>query len=118
MLKTIPELLADIKPQLALITAAQASEKIANDGAVLIDVREADEFAQQSSSCAVNIPRGLLEMKVLSQYKDHQQVLLVHCATSARACLSAEQLQRLGYENVFVVTCSVNDICMATSASN
>jgi rhodanese-related sulfurtransferase len=37
----------------------------------------------------------------------------LHCATGARAIFSAEQLKRVGYLNVSVITSSLDDICNA-----
>jgi rhodanese-related sulfurtransferase len=69
---------------------------------VLIDVREADEFAAGHLQGAVHIPRGLLEFKLSAmpalQARDLNVVL--YCKTSGRAALSAVAMQSMGYLNV------------------
>lgn len=69
---------------------------------VLIDVREADEFAAGHLQGAVHISRGLLEFKLSAmpalQARDLNVVL--YCKTSGRAALSAVAMQSMGYLNV------------------
>lgn len=113
MLVTVPELVAKIKVSINTLTAVEAKNLLVKGNAILIDVREPSEFAQQSPSGAINIPRGLIEMKMLQLYPDAEQVIFVHCATGARACFAAEQLQRLGYKNVTAITCALDEVCQA-----
>ncbi|GAA0823898.1 rhodanese-like domain-containing protein [Colwellia sp. D2M02] len=113
MLTTIPELVAQIKQSINFTSASDARKVIDQGDAVLIDVREPDEFAQRSAAGAINIPRGLIEMKMLQLYPDAQQAIFVHCATGARACFATEQLQRLGYSNVVAITCPLDGVCDA-----
>lgn len=115
MLLTIQERLAAIQPQPRKITAAQAAaEKAQHDGFV-IDVREPAEHATSPAKGAINIPRGVLEMKMLELVKDPGTPVYLHCASGARAMLSAEQLSRMGYQHVSVVTCDVPTIQKAFS---
>lgn len=115
MLTTIPDLIANIKKTLRCVDASTAMEECKARNGLLIDVREPAEYQQDGVSEATNIPRGLLEMKIMELEKDASRAIYLHCATSARAALSAEQLQRIGYENVTVITCPVNDIQKAAS---
>ncbi|QBG37221.1 rhodanese-like domain-containing protein [Litorilituus sediminis] len=115
MLKTIPDIIAQLKPQLTIVPAQQAMDVIKQSNGILVDVREPSEFSQKSASGAVNIPRGLLEMQMLKMHADEDLAIFIHCATGARACLAAEQLQRVGYKNVSVITCSLDDICSASA---
>lgn len=111
MLKTIPSLIPDIQKSIQCITAQEGLLKCENEQGILIDVREPAEFAQKSAENAINIPRGILEMKALELYPDAKKPIYVHCATGIRAQLSAEQLIRLGYENVWAITCKLDDVC-------
>jgi phage shock protein E len=110
MLKTIPELLHEAKAKVRCISAnIAASELQANQG-LLVDVREPAEHMTKAATGAINIPRGLLEMKLMEIEKDPLRPIYLHCATSARAILSAEQLARVGYQNVSVITCDMDTI--------
>ncbi len=110
MLRNISEILEEVKRSVRCIGAKQAAaEQFQNQG-LIIDVRESPEHLASPAAGAINIPRGLLEMKMLEIEKDHRRPIYLHCATSARAILAAEQLQRVGYENVTVITCDVDII--------
>ncbi|MFT5757754.1 MAG: phage shock protein E [Alteromonadaceae bacterium] len=111
MLKTIPDIVKKIRKTVNTITATNAYQQCLNDKGIIIDVREPSEVSQKSAQGTVNIPRGLLEMKMLELYPDENQMIYLHCATGARATFSAEQLQRIGYENVWVITCQLDEIC-------
>jgi len=111
MLKTIPDIVNQIRQTVNTITSTNAFKQSIVKNAVIIDVREPVEFNQKSAKDTINIPRGILEMKVLELYPDENQTIYLHCATGARAILSAEQLQRVGYDNVWAITCKLDDIC-------
>ncbi len=111
MLKTIPEIIAKARETLNTITAADAAVKCKSENGIIIDVREPAEFNEKSASGAINIPRGLLEMTMLKKHPNEDLAIFIHCATGARATLSAEQLTRLGYKNVWVITSMLDDVC-------
>jgi rhodanese-related sulfurtransferase len=113
MLKTIPEVIAQARESLTLINVEEAVVLAKQKRGVVIDVREPSEYAEKSAKGAVNIPRGLLEMKMLQLYPNETQAIFLHCATGVRAIFSAEQLRRVGYLNVAVITSSLDDICNA-----
>jgi len=113
MLKTIPEVIAQARESLTLIDAEEALVLAKQKNGVIIDVREPSEYAEKSAKAAINVPRGLLEMKVLQLYPNESQAIFLHCATGARAVFSAEQLKRVGYLDVYVITSSLDDICNA-----
>ena len=110
MLKTVPELLKEVTSKLRLIDASSASQELATNNGIVVDVREPAEHLAKPANGAINIPRGLLEMKMLELEKDPTKPLYLHCATTARAALSAEQLQRIGYQNVSVISCDMDTI--------
>ena len=78
-------------------------EDIDLENMVLIDVREADEFASGTIPAAnvFTIPRGKLEFAVddkLVDLSDHQVVC--YCLKGARGLLGAKTLKDLGFTNV------------------
>ena len=113
MLKTIPEIIAQARVSLTVISAEQAVVMVKKENGVIIDVREPSEYAEKSAKGTINIPRGLVEMKMLQLYHNETQPIFLHCATGARAIFSAEQLKRVGYVNVSVISSSLDDICRA-----
>ncbi|WP_286235402.1 rhodanese-like domain-containing protein [Thalassotalea sediminis] len=118
MLKTLPELIAQARENVTCITANEAVKKCKALNGVFIDVREPAEFANQSATGAINIPRGVLEPQILEKITDAQKPIFIHCATGGRATLAAEQLLRVGYENVWAITCKFDDVFKAHQTEN
>ena len=110
MLSSIPDLLKEAGKSVRRVSMQEASAELAANQGLVIDVREPAEYESNGVPNATNIPRGLLEMKMMELEKDPARPIYLHCATSARAVLSAEQLARVGYTQVSVITCDVETI--------
>lgn len=82
--------------------AIENAEKAINDASVMIDVREADEFALGHIAGAINIPRGLLEFKLsgTESLTSRDLNIVLYCKTSGRSALAAETMQNMGYLQV------------------
>ncbi len=93
------ELLTATKSEIAEVTTAEA-EELRADGAVVLDVREADEFEQGAIPGAVFIPRGHLEGQVEGRIGDKDTKIVVHCAGGVRSAFAAKTLTELGYTDV------------------
>jgi len=79
------------------LTPAQAVQLINREKAVLIDVRDAEEFAKGHAAGARNLPLATLEgEKSLPKNKTLPIVLM--CTSGARAQRAAGMLHKLGYE--------------------
>lgn len=114
MIRKASELVAEAKRELDCIDAATASELAASDArTVVLDVREPAEVEASAVRGAVNIPRGLLEMKVEEAVPEHDRPVLVCCASGGRAALSARTLKHMGYSNVRVIDSAHGDIARA-----
>lgn len=72
-------------------------------GALLVDVREASEWAQGSPVGALQVARSQLEFEIERRVPELRSPMLLLCAAGGRALLCADTLQRLGYQNVSVV---------------
>ena len=110
MLKTIPSIVTEIRKNIPTINASDDFTECQTNAGVIIDVREPSEVQESAVKGSINIPRGLLEMKMLTLYPNANLPLYIHCATGARATFSAEQLKRIGYNNVKIITCDLNTI--------
>src|SRR5437870_7655788 len=93
------DLLKQTKSQIRELDTA-AAEAAIEAGAVVLDVREDDEFAQGALPGAVHITRGHLESKVEGQIPDRQTPIVVHCAGGTRSAFAAKTLGELGYTDV------------------
>jgi rhodanese-related sulfurtransferase len=110
MLKTLSLLLQQATQNVQLITAKKAATDRRQNKGLLIDVRESAEHVVSPAIGAINIPRGILEIKMLEIEKDPKRPIYLHCASSLRATLAAEQLARVGYTNVSVISCKIDEV--------
>jgi sulfur-carrier protein adenylyltransferase/sulfurtransferase len=96
---TFKELIRKVKGEIREVSTTEA-RALAGTGAVLLDVRETDEWSQGHVPGAVFIPRGYLELQVEEKVKDKDQEVVVYCAGGTRSALGAKSLQELGYTRV------------------
>jgi molybdopterin/thiamine biosynthesis adenylyltransferase/rhodanese-related sulfurtransferase len=97
------DLLQSTKSRIREVDTAGAAEAIKAPGAVVLDVREADEYDQGALPGAVHIPRGFLESQVEGKIGDHDAPVVVYCAGGTRSAFAAETLGQLGYSDVVSV---------------
>ena len=93
------KLVSETKSHVKEVSAAEANER-RSQGTVLIDVREADEFANGHAQGAVHLSRGVLEMRIESAVPDVNTPIVCYCGGGMRSVLAAENLQKMGYTNV------------------
>jgi len=105
---TFREMLADAKAAVREIDPAQAEQEISAEKAVVLDVREPDEYEQGALAGAVHIPRGTLETSVEGRIPDKASHLVVYCAGGTRSAFAAKTLQDLGYTDVASVVGGFN----------
>ena len=94
------ELLADAKSKIKEVDTQTAAVKIDANQAVVLDVREPDEFEQGALLGVVHIPRGHLEAQIETKIVDKTAPVIVYCAGGVRSAFAAKTLQELGYTNV------------------
>ncbi|MGN0149736.1 MAG: glycoside hydrolase family 3 C-terminal domain-containing protein [Clostridia bacterium] len=80
------------------IEADEARVLLAN-GAVLVDVRSVEEYAEKSVEDSVNIPIDMLEEELSSYDKD--AALIFCCASGMRASSAVEKAKAMGFTNVY-----------------
>ncbi|MFN2348352.1 MAG: rhodanese-like domain-containing protein [Thioalkalivibrio sp.] len=68
-------------------------------GAVVIDVRDREEYEQGHMEGAMNVSRGTLEMRIGEVVADKDAPIVCYCAGGNRGGLAADTLQRMGYTN-------------------
>ncbi|MEO1889747.1 MAG: rhodanese-like domain-containing protein [Cycloclasticus sp.] len=105
MIKPASEFIAEAQKHINCIDPAQAKELLENnDNIIVLDVREPAEAHESKLTCSVNIPRGLLEMKIQGHCPNEDIIILTHCGGGGRASLAAARLVEMGYANVYAVT--------------
>ena len=99
---TFRDLLSAAKAQITEVDTAAAAEHIAK-GALVLDVREPDEYDQGALPDAVHIPRGHLEAQVEGKLLDKHAQVVVYCAGGVRSAFAAKTMAELGYTDVLSV---------------
>ncbi len=82
------------------ISSKEAAEYLKN-GAMVIDVRSANEYESGHIMRAQNIPLDRIEVMALSVIRDRSKVLLLHCSTGVRSNLAKKKLIDMGFKNSF-----------------
>ena len=85
------------------LSAAGAVQLINREKAVIVDVREADEFAASHMGGARNIPLNTLEERLPLAGKNKALPLLLVCDTGGRANRALAVAKKLGYEQAQVL---------------
>src|SRR5215510_8044020 len=102
------ELLAATKSEIREVDTATADELRRQPGAVVLDVREPDEYEQGAIPGAVHIPRGTLESSVENRIVDKSAPVIIHCASGVRSAFAAKTLTDMGYQDVASMTGGFN----------
>lgn len=90
----------DAKSRVREVSVDETLEKT-KDGAVLIDVREDNEFEAGHAKDAVHLGRGIIERDIVGKYPEKDTELILYCGGGFRSALSADMLQKMGYTNVW-----------------
>ena len=98
-MSTFKELIRQVKSEIQEVSVEEARLR-GEKGAVLVDVRETDEWSQGHVPGSVFIPRGYLEQRVEEKVKDKAQEVILYCAGGTRSAFAAKSLAALGYSNV------------------
>ena len=85
------------------LTAQGAVQLINRERAVVVDVREPEEFAAGHMTGAKNVPLNQLEEKLAGAVKNKTVPLLLVCATGSRAQRAVAVAKKLGYEQAQAV---------------
>src|SRR5258706_7092810 len=67
---------------------------------LLVDVREDNEWVKGHLPGAVHLGRGIIERDIEQRVPDPHTKLVLYCGGGFRSALVAENLQKIGYNNV------------------
>lgn len=93
-------IVADAKTRIKEVTVEETLERM-KDGAVLIDVREDSEWNSEHALGAKHLGRGVIERDIVNAFPDKNTELILYCGGGYRSALAADNLQKMGYTNVF-----------------
>ena len=93
-------LVDDAKSRVLEVNVEQTLERV-RAGARLIDVREDNEWQRGHAAGAEHMGRGIIERDIEREVPDHGAELILYCGGGYRSALAADNLQRMGYTNVY-----------------
>ncbi|MFP4207926.1 MAG: molybdopterin-synthase adenylyltransferase MoeB [Wenzhouxiangella sp.] len=99
---SLDQRLARLRREIRRVSPADALAR-ARAGAVLIDVREADEIVHGLPAEARAVTRGYLEMRIADLVPERDHEILILCAATTRSLLAADDLRQMDYPNVAAV---------------
>ena len=76
-------------------------KELVSSGAILIDVREKDEFDEKHLDGAINISYTVIGDKISGITNDKESKIIVYCKSGARSNKAANTLKSLGYKNIY-----------------
>jgi len=97
-LKIVEQAAAHVKE----ITIEEARARLAaNPDAILMDVREDNEWDKGHAAQAVHLGKGILERDIERMFPEANREIIMYCGGGFRSALTAEVAQRMGYTNVY-----------------
>ena len=96
------QLVEDAKTRIRELNVEEARQHLAaNPQARLIDVREDHEWQAGHAARASHMGRGIIERDIEQSVPDKTTELILYCGGGYRSALACDNLQRLGYRNVY-----------------
>ncbi|MGB1355279.1 MAG: rhodanese-like domain-containing protein [Poseidonia sp.] len=99
-----PRFLASVDAARALIEECDSAQLRAmmddGDQLIVVDVREAHEYAAGHLEGAVHIGKGVLERDIEKQDWDDDARIVLYCGGGFRSALAAKSVQEMGWTNV------------------
>lgn len=104
---TAAEMVATAKQGVEGLSPDQVARAIADNGVLLVDLRETEERAAAGVIAgAIHAPRGMIEFHAdptspyyMPEFDPGRRVIL-HCSAGSRSALAAGALRQLGYQHV------------------
>src|SRR2546428_5859880 len=94
------KLVAEAKKNIREISPTEAAAKLKSGDALIIDVREKDEWDEEHIPGAMHMSRGTIELDIEEKAPDSNAMIICHCGGGGRGALATESLQKMGYKNV------------------
>ena len=94
------KLVTEAKKNITEISPHETASKSRSGDAVIVDVREKDEWDKEHIPDAIHLSRGTIELDIEEKVPDLNTMIVCHCGGGGRSALAAESLQKMGYKNV------------------
>jgi rhodanese-related sulfurtransferase len=94
-------LVEDVKKRVRETTVDDIKKRLdRGDRFVLVDVREESEYAKDHLPGAKHLGKGVIERDIETAVPDPNTEIVLYCGGGFRSALAADNLQRMGYQNV------------------
>ncbi len=104
------KIVADAKTRVRETTVDTVKSKIdAGEKFVLVDVREESEFARDHLPGAIHLGKGIIERDIETRVSDLSAEIVLYCGGGFRSALAADNLQKMGYNNVISMDGGIRD---------
>jgi len=92
----------DAKSRAKEVTVAETQKRLAaNPKALLIDVREDNEWLTGHAKGAEHLGKGIIERDIETAVPEKSTELILYCGGGYRSALTSDALQKMGYTNVW-----------------
>jgi rhodanese-related sulfurtransferase len=95
------KLVDDARTRIREVSVEETLARLGEGGARLVDVREDDEWRAGHARGALHLGRGVIERDIEREVPDPSAELILYCGGGYRSALAADNLQRMGYSNVY-----------------
>ncbi len=96
------ELVQNAKKRIKELTIDEVATKIKRgDRFYFVDVREESEWEKGHAKEAIHLGKGVIERDIESKIPDKHAEIVLYCGGGFRSALCADNLQKMGYTNVY-----------------
>ena len=96
------EIVEDAKTRIREVTIDDVKPRLDRaDAFHLVDVREESEWNAGHLPGAVHLGKGIIERDVEASIPDKTAEIILYCGGGFRSALAADNLQKMGYQNVW-----------------
>src|SRR5438445_13559051 len=104
------KIVQDAKSRVRKLTADQVKAKLdRREKFTVVDVREDNEWAKDHVTGAVHLGKGVIERDAEERLPNKNAEIILYCGGGFRSALAADNLQTMGYTNVFSMDGGIRD---------
>ena len=95
------KLVGEAKNKIKQTTPEEVIKRINNgENLLLVDTREDNEWEKGHIAGAIHLGKGIIERDIEARIPDKNKEVVLYCGGGFRSALSADNLQKMGYNNV------------------
>ena len=96
------QIVSDAKKRVRETNVADVKRRVdAGEKMIVVDVREDNEWANGHLPGAIHLGKGVIERDIEARVPDTSAKIILYCGGGFRSALAADNLQKMGYTNVF-----------------